>query len=42
MEIINGYKNGSFRPDMQITRAEMASMIAKVLNSLRKYNKRPC
>jgi len=31
MEIINGYKDGSFRPDKHITRAEMASMIAKAL-----------
>lgn len=30
-EIISGYEDGSFRPDAQITRAEMASMIAKAL-----------
>ncbi|WP_165867587.1 S-layer homology domain-containing protein [Paenibacillus pinisoli] len=30
--IVDGYKDGSFRPDVQITRTEMASMIAKALN----------
>nr|WP_281272223.1 cadherin-like beta sandwich domain-containing protein [Paenibacillus flagellatus] len=29
--IVSGYEDGSFRPDAQITRAEMASMIAKAL-----------
>ncbi|MGO4274327.1 S-layer homology domain-containing protein, partial [Paenibacillus sp. TAF58] len=29
--IITGYEDGSFRPDAQITRAEMAAMLAKVL-----------
>ncbi len=29
--IINGYEDGSLRPDAIITRAEMASMIAKIL-----------
>ncbi|MFD2330887.1 InlB B-repeat-containing protein [Cohnella sp. GCM10020058] len=29
--IINGYEDGTFRPNAEITRAEMASMIAKVL-----------
>jgi tripartite motif-containing protein 71 len=27
--IINGYDDGTFRPDVEITRAEMASMVAK-------------
>ncbi|XID90425.1 S-layer homology domain-containing protein [Paenibacillaceae bacterium WGS1546] len=31
--IVNGYEDGSFRPDAQITRAEMASMIAKALKA---------
>jgi len=30
--IVDGYKDGSFRPDVHITRAEMATMIAKALN----------
>ncbi|MCD9025287.1 S-layer homology domain-containing protein [Cohnella silvisoli] len=30
--IIKGYKDGSFRPDAQITRAEMAAMIANALD----------
>ncbi|MGO4270952.1 S-layer homology domain-containing protein, partial [Paenibacillus sp. TAF58] len=30
-DIINGYKDGSFRPTAEITRAEMAVMIAKAL-----------
>ena len=29
--IVNGYDDGSFRPDAQITRAEMAMMVAKAL-----------
>ena len=29
--IVSGYKDGSFRPDAKITRAEMASMIARAL-----------
>lgn len=29
--IVNGYEDGSFRPDARITRAEMASMLAKAL-----------
>src|SRR5690606_38161316 len=29
---INGYKDGTFRPQAAITRAEMASMIANALN----------
>lgn len=37
-EIINGYKDGSFRPNSQITRAEMASMIAKALQVSRNVN----
>lgn len=38
MEIVNGYTDGSFRPDAQITRAEMASMIAKTLKVSRNAN----
>jgi YVTN family beta-propeller protein len=30
-DIVNGYKDGSFRADAHITRAEMASMIARAL-----------
>jgi hypothetical protein len=30
--IINGYEDGSFRPDAEITRAEMAAMIASALS----------
>ncbi|MDQ0919460.1 InlB B-repeat-containing protein [Paenibacillus sp. V4I5] len=30
--IINGYEDGSFRPDAQMTRAEMAVMMANALN----------
>ncbi|MCM3715311.1 InlB B-repeat-containing protein [Alkalihalobacillus oceani] len=29
--VVNGYEDGSFRPDAKITRAEMASMIARAL-----------
>ena len=29
--IVSGYEDGSFRPDAQTTRAEMASMIANAL-----------
>ncbi|WP_240644616.1 S-layer homology domain-containing protein [Paenibacillus paeoniae] len=29
--VINGYKDGSFRPNEEITRAEMAKMVAKAL-----------
>lgn len=35
VEIVDGYKDGSFRPNAQITRAEMASMIAKALKVTR-------
>lgn len=38
MEIVNGYKDGSFRPDKRITRAEMASMIANALKLPRSVN----
>lgn len=31
--IVSGYEDGNFRPDASITRAEMASMIAKALES---------
>lgn len=34
--IVDGYKDGSFRPDVHITRAEMAMMIAKALKVSRK------
>lgn len=30
--VINGYSNGSFKPDSSVTRAEMAKMLAFVLN----------
>lgn len=36
--IINGYGDGSFRPDAPITRAEMAVMIARALNLLLEGN----
>ncbi|MBU5442212.1 S-layer homology domain-containing protein [Paenibacillus sp. MSJ-34] len=32
--IVNGYEDGSFRPEAHITRAEMASMIARALGGL--------
>lgn len=38
MEIVNGYQDGSFRPDKHITRAEMASMIAHALKLPRNVN----
>ncbi|MBD2213014.1 family 10 glycosylhydrolase [Nostoc linckia FACHB-104] len=38
--LINGYPNGTFRPDNSVTRAEFAALIAKVftLTSKRKYS----
>jgi len=36
--IINGYENGSFRPNANITRSEMATMIAKALKLSSKEN----
>lgn len=36
--IISGYENGSFRPNANITRAEMATMIAKALKLAAKEN----
>ncbi len=36
--IVSGYEDGSFRPDAQITRAEMASMIANALKVPRDAN----
>ncbi|MEK0314863.1 S-layer homology domain-containing protein [Cohnella sp. 56] len=38
MEIVDGYEDGSFRPDKRITRAEMASMIARALKLPRSVN----
>ncbi|WP_217593540.1 S-layer homology domain-containing protein [Cohnella sp. GbtcB17] len=38
MEIVNGYQDGSFRPDKHITRAEMATMIAHALKLPRNVN----
>lgn len=31
VSIINGYEDGTFRPNAEITRAEMAAMLAKAL-----------
>lgn len=32
LNIVNGFENGSFKPDQTVTRAEMAKMICEILN----------
>ena len=31
-EVINGYPDGTFKPDQAVTRAELAKMLGKALN----------
>lgn len=38
-KIVNGYEDGSFRPDMSISRAEFAKIIAKMLGGTAKNDK---